>query len=51
MQTKVGIVSILSKYEVRVSQKIPVPLVFDHRARVLVPQGGMWLDVVNRSDT
>jgi cytochrome P450 family 6 len=51
MQTKVGIVSILSKYEVRVSQKTPVPLVFHSRSVVLSALGRIWLDVVNRSDT
>jgi cytochrome P450 family 6 len=51
MQVKVGIVSILSKYEVRVSQKTPVPLVFDPKSIVLAPLGGMLLDIVNRSDT
>ncbi|XP_021934435.1 cytochrome P450 6k1-like [Zootermopsis nevadensis] len=50
MQTKVGIVSFLSKYEVRVSQKTPIPLEFDHRSLVLAPLGGMWLDVVKRND-
>jgi cytochrome P450 family 6 len=49
-QTKVGIVSILSKYEVRVSKKTPIHLEFDPRSIVLAPVGGMWLDIVNRSD-
>jgi hypothetical protein len=50
MQTKVGIVSILSKYEVRVSKKTPIPLEFDPRSFVLAPLGGMWLDIVNRGN-
>jgi hypothetical protein len=50
MQTKVGLVSLLSRYEVRVSEKTPVPLVFDSRSRVLAPLGGMWLTVVKRTD-
>jgi cytochrome P450 family 6 len=51
MQTKVGIVSILSKYEIRVSKNTPIPLVFDPRSIVLAPVGGMWLDIVNRGNT
>ena len=50
MQTKVGLISLLSSYEVRVSEKTPIPLVFDSRAVVLSALGGMWLNVVKRSD-
>jgi cytochrome P450 family 6 len=49
MQTKVGLISLLSSYEVRVSEKTPIPLVFDSRTVVLAVLGGMWLTVVKRS--
>ena len=50
MQTKVGLISLLSSYEVKVSEKTPIPVVFDSRSHVLVPVGGMWLTIVKRSD-
>jgi cytochrome P450 family 6 len=50
MQIKMGIISIISNYEVRVSQKTPVPLVFDDRGLVLSVAGGIWLQLVNRKD-
>jgi cytochrome P450 family 6 len=50
MQSKVGLISLLSSYEVRVSEKTPIPLVFDSRSVVLAAMGGMWLTVVKRSD-
>jgi cytochrome P450 family 6 len=50
MQTKVGIVSILSKYEIRMSKNTPIPLEFNPWSIVLAPVGGMWLDIVNRGN-
>ncbi|GFG31893.1 hypothetical protein Cfor_10245 [Coptotermes formosanus] len=50
MQTKVGLISLLSRYEVRVSEKTPIPLVFGSRSVVLASEGGMWLTVVKRTD-
>jgi cytochrome P450 family 6 len=50
MQTKVGLISLLSNYEFRVSEKTPVPLVLDHRTFILSPAGGMYLKIVDRSD-
>jgi cytochrome P450 family 6 len=50
MQTKVGLISLLSNYEVRVSEKTPVPLVFEERALVLTAVGGMWLKIENRQE-
>ena len=50
MQTKVGVISLLSSYEVRVSEKTPIPLVLDFRSVVLAVMGGMWLTVVKRRD-
>jgi cytochrome P450 family 6 len=51
MQIKVGLISLLSMYEVRVSKKTPVPLVFETKSIVLAPKGGLWLNIVNRSYT
>jgi len=48
MQTKVGLISFLSKYEVRVSEKTPVPVVLDDRSVILSAKGGMWLIIGNR---
>ena len=50
MQTKVGLISVLSNNEVHVSEKTPIPLVFDYRSFVLSAKGGMWLKIVNRRD-
>jgi cytochrome P450 family 6 len=48
MQTKVGLVSLLSKYQFNVSKKTPIPLVFDARSFILSPVGGMWLQITKR---
>jgi cytochrome P450 family 6 len=48
MQTKVGLVSILSKYQLNVSKKTPVPLVLDPKTGILTPVGGMWLQIKKR---
>jgi cytochrome P450 family 6 len=45
VQTKVGLVSLLSKYQFSVSTKTPVPLVLDTRSLILSPLGGMWLQI------
>jgi hypothetical protein len=49
MQTKVGLVSLLSKYEISVSEKTPIPLVMDAKSIILSPLGGMWLKIKSRS--
>jgi cytochrome P450 family 6 len=48
MQTKVGLVSLLSKYQFSVSKKTPVPLVFDKKSFIMSPLGGMWLQIKKR---
>ncbi|XP_069672362.1 probable cytochrome P450 6a13 [Periplaneta americana] len=48
MQTKVGLVSLLSKYRIDVSEKTPIPLVLDKKSFILSPAGGMWLKIKNR---
>jgi hypothetical protein len=48
LQIKVGVVSLLSKYQLSVSKKTPIPLVFDPRSSVLFSKGGMWLQIRKR---
>jgi cytochrome P450 family 6 len=48
MQTKVGIVSILSKYSVRPSEMTPRSLVFSKHSLVLSTEGKLWLNLVDR---
>jgi hypothetical protein len=48
LQTKVGLVSILSKYQISVSKKTPIPIVFDPKSFNLSPLGGMWLQIRKR---
>jgi cytochrome P450 family 6 len=48
MQTKVGLVSLLSKYQFCVSKKTAVPLVFDTKNVIMTPEGGMWLQIKKR---
>jgi cytochrome P450 family 6 len=48
MQTKVGLISILSKYQLNVSKKTAVPLVFDTKTVIMTTVGGMWLQIKKR---
>ena len=48
MQVKVGLISFLANYEVRISEKTPIPPVLDTRSFLLQAKGGMWLTIVNR---
>jgi cytochrome P450 family 6 len=48
MQTKVGLISLLSKYQVCISKKTADPLVLDATTMVLTPVGGIWLHIKNR---
>jgi hypothetical protein len=48
MQTKVGLVSLLSKYQFSVSKKTPIPLAIDPKSFNLSPLGGMWLQIRKR---
>jgi cytochrome P450 family 6 len=48
MQTKVGLVSLLSKYQFSVSKKTPMKLVFDTEPFLLSLVGGMWLQIKKR---
>jgi cytochrome P450 family 6 len=49
MQAKVGLASLLSKYQISVSEKTPIPLVRDTKSFILAPRGGMWLKIKSRS--
>ncbi|PNF28550.1 putative cytochrome P450 6a14 [Cryptotermes secundus] len=49
MQTKVGLVSLLSKYQFTLSKKTPVPVVIDTKTFFLSPDGGMWLQIKKRA--
>jgi hypothetical protein len=49
MQTKVGLVSVLSKYEFHVCKETSVPLVFDPKSFFLCPVGGTKLQIRNRA--
>jgi hypothetical protein len=51
VQVKVGIVSILSKYNVRPSEKTPRRLLLNKHSLVLSPEGKLWLNLVNRQAT
>ncbi|XP_021934430.1 cytochrome P450 6k1-like [Zootermopsis nevadensis] len=50
IQTKVGLISIISNFDVQPSEKTQVPLAYDKNALVLTSAGGMWLKLVNRQD-
>ena len=48
LQTKVGLVSALSKYEFHVCEETAVPLKFDPKSFILCPVGGIKLQIRNR---
>ncbi|PSN34611.1 hypothetical protein C0J52_20552 [Blattella germanica] len=48
MQTKIGLISVLSNYEVQVSEKTPVPMKYDPKSLFIAPKGGMWLKITKR---
>jgi hypothetical protein len=48
MQVKVGLINVLSKYEVQATEKTPATAVIDTRAVIMTAMGGMWLKIVNR---
>jgi hypothetical protein len=48
MQTKVGLVSLLSKYEFSVCSKTSIPLKKDPKQFNSTPIGGIWLQIRNR---
>ncbi|PNF15724.1 Cytochrome P450 6k1 [Cryptotermes secundus] len=48
MQVKVGLINVLSKFEVQASDKTPPIAEIDTRAVIMTPKGGMWLNLVKR---
>jgi hypothetical protein len=50
MQIKAAIIIIISNYEVQMSERTPVPNVFNDCPFILSAVGGMWLKIVNRRD-
>jgi hypothetical protein len=48
MQVKVGLINVLSKFEVQPTEKTPPTAELDPRAVILTAMGGMWLKLVNR---
>lgn len=45
LQAKVGLVMLLSKFEVSLCSKSKVPLQMDNKNFILTPAGGMWLNL------
>lgn len=50
LQTKLGLLSALSKYEFHVCKETAVPLAFDPKSIILCPVGGIKLQVRNRKE-
>lgn len=48
IQTKVGLVSVLSNYEVSVCEKTSIPLKIDPKQFLNTPTGGIWLQIRSR---
>ncbi|XP_014488133.1 PREDICTED: probable cytochrome P450 6a14 [Dinoponera quadriceps] len=48
VQTKVGIISLLSKFKFKLHSQTPVPLVFNESAIVLTPKSGVHLIIESR---
>jgi cytochrome P450 family 6 len=48
LQTKVGVVSLISKFQFNVCKKTPIPLVLDPKSFIMASSGGMWLQIGKR---
>jgi len=48
MQTKVGLVSLISKFQFNACKKTPVPVVLDPKSFIMAASGGMWLQIAKR---
>jgi cytochrome P450 family 6 len=48
LQTKVGLVTLLSKNRIEVSNKTSVPLKYDTKTAIMTAAGGIWLKIVKR---
>jgi cytochrome P450 family 6 len=49
LQTKVGLVSLLSKYSFQVSRRTSVPLKLDKKSLITSALGGVWLKITKRA--
>jgi cytochrome P450 family 6 len=49
MQTRLGLATFLSKYEVSVCDKTLIPMQYDKKSFVLTSEGGVWLKIKKRS--
>jgi cytochrome P450 family 6 len=45
LETKIGLVTLLSKFRFKPSEKTTLPLNFSKENIILSPQGGMWLKI------
>jgi cytochrome P450 family 6 len=48
MQTKVGLISVLSNYEVSACEKTSIPFKKDPKQFINIPAAGIWLQIRNR---
>ena len=50
MQVKAGLATVIRNFEVRSGRRTPNPFVADPNYFMLAAKGGLWLDIVKRSD-
>jgi cytochrome P450 family 6 len=50
MQVKAGLATVIRNFEVRSSKRTPNPFLPDPHYFLLAAKGGLWLDLVKRSD-
>jgi hypothetical protein len=50
MQVKAGLATVIRNFEVRSSRRTPNPFVPDPNYFMLAAKGGLWLEIVKRSD-
>jgi len=50
MQVKAGLATVIHNFEVRSGRRTPNPFVPDPNYFMLAAKGGLWLDIVKRSD-
>ncbi|XP_011702928.1 PREDICTED: probable cytochrome P450 6a14 [Wasmannia auropunctata] len=48
VETKVGLVSLLSKYKFKLHSRTPIPLVFDEKALILTAKNGVYFNIEPR---
>jgi hypothetical protein len=50
MQVKAGIAAVISDFEVRPNKRTPVTVIQDPNYFMFAAKGGLWLDIVKRTD-